>query len=104
MNAPNKHAPGMGASAPFTPFGQQSEEEQISQLIRLFALDPVLRTSEVIAVTGDTRTDFYGRQDPNDKLFDPSYPEPIGGRRSRKASRRYWTIDILRWRIRQARG
>lgn len=102
MNTSNKTAPVSGASSSFVPFGNQSEEEQIAQLIKLFDLDPVLRTPEVISVTGDTRTDFFARTSPTNKLFDPTYPEEIGGRRSGKASRRYWTIDILRWRIRQA--
>ena len=102
MDASKKTAPGSGAPSSFVPFGKQSEDEQIAQLIKLFDLDPVLRTTEVIAVTGDTRTDFYARQDPTNALFDPAYPEPIGGRRSGRASRRYWTVDILRWRIHQA--
>ncbi|WP_449426869.1 hypothetical protein [Rhodanobacter umsongensis] len=102
MDAPRENAPAQGASSSPVPFGKQSEEEQIAQLIRLFELDPVLRTVKVISVTGDTRTDFYARQDPTNLIFDPTYPEPIGGRRSGRASRRYWTVEILRWRIRQA--
>lgn len=102
MKTSNKTVPEPGASSPFVPFGDQPEEEQIAQLIRLFDLDPVLRTPQVIAVTGDTRTDFFARTSPTNKLFDPTYPTPIGGRRSGRASRRYWTVDILRWRIRQA--
>lgn len=102
MNAPKKIAPDPGASSPFVPFGKQSEEEQIAQLIKLFDLDPVSNSRKVISVTGDTHTDFYARQDPRDAMFDPMYPKPIGGRRSTRASRRYWTVDILRWRIRQA--
>lgn len=102
MDAPKKNAPASGASSSFVPFGNQSEEEQIAQLIKWFDLDPVLRTPKVISVTGDTRTDFYARQDPTDTLFDPMYPKPIGGRRSGKATRRYWTVEILRWRIRLA--
>jgi hypothetical protein len=82
--------------------GELPEDEQIALLIKLFDLAPVLKTSKAIAVTGDTRTDFYGRQDPKDTLFDPTYPEPIGGRRSVRAPRSYWTVDILRWRIRRA--
>ena len=102
MNAPKENAPELVASPAYLPFGKQPEEEQIAQLIALFDLGPVLRTSEVIWVTGDTRTDFYARQAPTNRIFDPAYPEPIGGRRSTRASRRYWTVDILRWRIRQA--
>lgn len=79
-----------------------SEDDQIAMQIRMFNLDPVLRSPKVISVTGDTHTDFYYRQDPTHELFDHTYPEPIGGRRSGKASRRYWTIEILRWRIREA--
>lgn len=102
MDAPKKNVPDPGASSSCVPSGNQSEEEQIAELIKLFDLDPVLRTSKAISVTGDTRTDFYARQDPADTLFDPTYPKPIGGRRSDRATRRYWTIEILRWRIRQA--
>ena len=102
MDAPKRTAPGPGASSFFIPFGKQSEEEQVAQLIKLFNLSPVLRTPEVISVTGDTRTDFYGRQDPTNTIFDPTYPQPMGGRRSGRASRRYWTVEILCWRIRQA--
>lgn len=102
MNTPNKTAREPGASSSFVSFGKQSEEEQIAQLIKLFDLGPVLRTREVISITGDTHTDFYARQDPSNAIFDPTYPEPIGGRRSSKASRRYWTVAILQWRIREA--
>lgn len=102
MEASTTGAPTKGATSHFVPFGNLSEEEQIEQLIKLFDLAPILRTPDAIKVSGDTRTDFYGRQDPNNPLFDPSYPEPIGGRRSGRASRSYWTVDILRWRIRLA--
>ena len=101
MDAPKKNVPGSGAPSSFVRF-EQSEEEQIAQLVKLFDLDPVLRTAKVISVTGDTRTDFYARQDRTNTLFDPTYPEPIGGRRSRRGTRRYWTVEILRWRIRLA--
>ncbi len=104
MVASKKTAPVSGGLSSFVPFGNMPEEEQVALLIKLFDLGPVMRTPEVIETTGDTHTDFYGRQDPNDDLFDPTYPEPIGGRRSSRASRRYWTIDILRWRIRLAQS
>lgn len=102
MEASKTSAPAKGAVSSFVPFGNLSEEEQIEQLIKLFGLTPILRAPEAIKVSGDTRTDFYARQDPNSPLFDPSYPEPIGGRRSGRASRSYWTVDILRWRIQLA--
>ena len=102
MSASKNAASGPDAASSFVPFGKLSEEEQIALLIKLFDLDPVLKTPKAIAVTGDTRTDFYARQDPKGPLFDPTYPEPIGGRRSGRASRSYWTVDILRWRIRRA--
>lgn len=102
MEASKKTAPAMGAVSPFVPFGTLPEDEQIAQLIKMFDLPPVMRTPKVIWTNGDTRTGFYERQDPTHPLFDPTFPEPIGGRRSGRASRHYWTIDILRWRIRQA--
>jgi hypothetical protein len=102
MDAHKKNAPASVASSSFVQCGNQSEEEQIAQLIKWFDLEPVLRTPKVISVTGDTRTDFYARQCPTNTLFDPMYPKPIGGRRSGKATRRYWTVEILRWRIRLA--
>lgn len=97
------NAPSHGAPSAFALFGDQSEELQIEQLIRFFNLEPVLKTPKVISVTGDTRSDYYARTSPNSALFDPTYPPPIGGRRSSRASRLYWTVDILRWRIRQAK-
>lgn len=102
MSASNKTASNQDAVLSVVPFGKLPEDEQIALLIKLFDLNPVLKTAKAIAVTGDTRTDFYARQDPRDVLFDPTYPEPIGGRRSGRASRSYWTVDILRWRIRRA--
>ena len=102
MDASKKAAPGPGAASAFVPFEQLQEEEQIAKLIKLFELEPVMKTAKVIAVTGDTRSDFYSRQDPKDALFDPTYPEPIGGRRSGRASRRYWTVDVVQWRLRLA--
>lgn len=85
------------------PFGDLPEEEHIAQLIKFFDLDPVSTTPEVLRITGDTRTDFFARTSPINELFDPTYPKPIGGRRAGRATRRYWTIDILRWRIRQTK-
>jgi hypothetical protein len=102
MDASKKAAPVSGAASSCVSFGTLPEEEQIALLIKLFDLDPILRTPKVIAVTGDTRTDFFARTSPSNKLFDPTYPTQIGGRRPGRASRRYWTVDILRWRIRQA--
>lgn len=104
MRTSIKTAPEPGAPSAFLPFGDQSEDDQIAQLIKLFDLDPVLRTPQVIAVTGDTRTDYFARTSPTNKLFDPTYPSEINRRRSCRASRRYWTVDILRWRIRQAQA
>ncbi len=78
------------------------EDEQVALLIKMFNLAPVLRSAQAIDVTGDTHTDFYNRQSPKHELYDETYPEPIGGRRSGRSPRRYWTIEILRWRIRQA--
>lgn len=102
MNAPEKDSPTSGAPSPFLSFGDQSEEEQIAQLIKLFSLPPVLSKSKAIWATGDNPTAFYARQDPKSPDFDPSYPEQIGGRRSGKAPRNYWTVDILRWKVRNA--
>ncbi|WP_162405407.1 hypothetical protein [Pseudoxanthomonas jiangsuensis] len=102
MEASPNTVPGPGTALSFVSFRSQPEEEQIKQTIKLFDLPPVLKTAKVIEVTGDTRTNFYARQDPKDALFDPTYPEPIGGRRSGRTPRSYWTVDILRWRIRQA--
>lgn len=102
MGATKNTASNLGTSSSFVPLGDLPEDEQIALLIKLFDLDPVLKTAKVIAVTGDTRTDFYARQDPKEALFDPTYPEPIGGRRSGRSPRSYWTVDILRWRIRRA--
>ncbi len=78
------------------------EDEQIAILIKTFNLPPVVNTQTAIWVTGDTRTDFYARQSVTDAKFDKNYPQPIGGRRSERASRRYWTIDLLRWLVRLA--
>lgn len=102
MNACEKNAPITGASPPFAYFGKQSEEEQIAQIIKLYNLPPVLCKSKVLWVTGDTKHDFYALQDENSGDFDPSYPEQIGGRRSSRAPRRYWTVDIVRWMVRRA--
>ena len=85
-----------------TTLSELPEDEQISILIKTFNLPPVVPTPTAIWVTGDTRTDFYARQNINDPKFDPTYPQPIGGRRSDRASRRYWTIDLLRWLVRLA--
>lgn len=102
MGSIAKIVPEPGAQSSFVPFGKQSEEEQIVQLIRLFDLEPVSRTPKAISITGDTRTSFYDRQNPTHPLFDPTYPSPIGGRRSERAPRRYWTVEILQWCIRSA--
>ena len=102
MDTLKKHASWPDASPQCVSFRRKSEDEQLAQLIKLFDLAPVLLTPKVISVTGDTKTDFYERQDPTSALFDPTYPKPIGGRRSARATRRYWTEEILRWRIRQA--
>ncbi|WP_458068248.1 hypothetical protein [Rhodanobacter sp. BL-MT-08] len=102
MDASQKNAPCAGASSSFVPFGMLSEEEQIAQLIKLFNLPPVLDKSEVLWVTRDTKHDFYAWQDESNAAFDPSYPKEIGGRRSQRAPRRYWTVEILRWMVRRA--
>lgn len=82
-------------------FGIQSEDEQIAQIIKLFDLDPVSKTADVLRITGDSRTRYFDRTSPNSEGFDPTYPNPIEPRSLSRAARRYWTIDILRWRIRQ---
>jgi len=102
MNAPEMNSAVSGATSPFVSFGDQSEEEQIAQLIKFFNLAPVLDKSETLWVTGDTKHDFYAQQNESNVDFDPSYPREIGGRRSQRASRRYWTLDILRWMVRRA--
>jgi len=104
MDALEKNPPcaGAGASSSFVPFGEQSEEDQIAQLIKFFNLPPVLDKSKILWVTGDTKHDFYAQQDESNGDFDPFYPKEIGGRRSQRAPRRYWTVDILRWLVRRA--
>ncbi|KAA0068500.1 hypothetical protein [Rhodanobacter sp. T12-5] len=102
MDALEKNAPCAGASSSFVPFGVLSEEEQIDQLIKLYNLPPVLGKSKVLWVTGDTKHDFYAWQDESNADFDPAYPKEIGGRRSQRAPRRYWTVDVLRWMVRRA--
>jgi hypothetical protein len=102
MNAPEMNSPVSAAQSPFVSFGDQPEEEQIAQIIKLFSLPPVLSKSKAIWATGDNPTAFYGKQDPKSPDFDPLYPAPIGGRRSGKAPRNYWTVDILRWKVRNA--
>ena len=102
MGASKPTASILGAANPSSEFGKLPEAEQVELLIKLFNLGPILKTAKAIDVTGDTHTDFYARQDPKHPLFDPTYPEPIGGRRSGRASRQYWTVEILSWRVRRA--
>jgi len=102
MGASKPTAPILGAVNRYSEFGKLPEAEQVELLIKLFNLGPILKTPKAIEVTGDTRTDFYARQDPTDQLYDPTYPEPIGGRRSNRATRRYWTVEILSWCVRRA--
>lgn len=102
MDALEKNASCAGASSSFVPFGVLSEEEQIAQLIKLFNLPPVLNKAKVLWVTGETKHDFYAKQDESSGDFDPSYPQEIGGRRSQRSPRRYWTLDVLHWLIRRA--
>jgi hypothetical protein len=102
MGASKPTAPISGAANLYSGFGKLPEAEQVELLIKLFNLGPILKTPKAIEVTGDTRTDFYARQDPKDALFDPTYPLPIGGRRSDRATRQYWTVEILSWRVRRA--
>ena len=83
-------------------FGKLAEDEQIAMLIKLFELPPVVGTSKAIWIIGETRTDYYSLQNIHDAKFDAKFPLPIGGRRSQRSSRRFWTIDLLRWRIQLA--
>ena len=103
MTTSTQAATVLNASSPYLTYRDLPEEEHIAKLIKLFGLEPVSRKPKVISISADTETGFYDRQDPNHSEFDPSYPEPIGGRRSKKSSRCYWTVEILSWRIRQAK-
>ena len=85
-----------------TSFSDLPEDEQIAVLIKLFELPPVVNSQKAMWITGDPNTDFDARQNINDPEFDRNYPQPIGGRRSKRASRRYWTIELLQWRVRLA--
>ncbi len=80
----------------------KSEDEQIATLVKLHQLPPISDTATGIWITGISRTDWFGLQNPNDQIFDKDFPPPIGGRRSDRAPRKYWTVDLLRWRIRLA--
>lgn len=81
-----------------------TEDFMIAYLVKIFELQPVICTNEAIKLIGDKRTTFYERQNPRSEYFDKSYPEPINKERSRNETRLYWTIDVLRWRIRNGKG
>lgn len=78
------------------------EDLQIATLIRQHALPLVCGPKLGCSIIGKSRTDWYALQNPKDATFDPTFPPAIGGRRSERASRQYWVVDLLRWRIRLA--
>lgn len=78
------------------------EDEQIEILIRQHKLPVICGPRVGCLIIGKSRTTWYALQNPNDPSFDPTFPSPIGGRRSERASRQYWVVDLLRWRIRLA--
>jgi len=56
-----------------------------------------IRVRQVLAITGDSRSSYYARQNPHCGTFDPSYPRPFRLDASPRAPRLHWRHEIVAW-------
>lgn len=56
-----------------------------------------IRVPQVLAITGDSRSSYYARQNPHSDTFDPSYPRPFRLDPSPRAPRLHWLHEIESW-------